>query len=1403
MDTDTETTPAARRGGRSAPPQDQAAGGRRPGDGRQGAGRAAGGGSGSHFKRASASNIGRPSAAGDRLRALASLLAILGLLVGVPLALAIFVGWPLPTEIPSGDRIGEAFRRQDVPVEVIVNGLAIVVWLAWAQLAWALGIETVAIVKGRAARRAPLLPGTQLMARQLVASAALILGTLTAVKPVSAAPLNALQEAPPADDGALRTAGLLPDTGTGTAAGTTAGEAADTAATSAAAASTGAVAPASAPIPEQLYEVRRGDTFWGLADQHLGSGMRWREIRDRNVGRAVAPGRVLGSGDDHLDVGWRLVLPPTTRSSGTLPTQPMPVAEDAPLTAPPDAAPPGTRLAELDDEGSGIDAAAAHQDAAVPQAEAGPTTPSPAAPPLAGADPVVAPPAAAESPASDPVAAPAQQQQQQPPAPMPAAGEVVVQPGDHFWGLAERQLEEAWGRPVTAEEIAPYWRSLVAANQAQVSSGDPNLIFPGEHFETPAPPATPTATAPSPAPPAADPAPAPAPPAPAPEPEPAPEPTTTTTAPTTTSTTATPSTTSTTTDAGADESAGGDRSADEAPPEATTPPSDDEQAAPPPSTAPPTTSAPTTTVPPTTTAPPTTAAPPPTTAPPTTVPPTTTAPPTTASPTTASPAPPTTAAPPTPTTTGGGAADDTSAPRDDGQGEAAGQQTRDDDGDGTFPVAPVGATAALAGLVLLVLARRRRARSRSIRPGDIVEPRLADDISLERGLGIAAADVLDQVHGASRALGVVLSRHPELPAILAVTVAPSRKVTVYFAEPVEPVAPFEAGPPSEAWTLYLDEMEFWSGEEATTAVLNTVTAVGQTDMGEWVFVDLESLGALELDGDPLVAAELAQSMVAELSLQPVSEPMLDLTVIGMDELSPSVVEQGVVRMDRLDEDLVRQVEQSAERTSSLLDQEHVRSSAAARARGVAGDGLFVMIVAYGGADPGDPVLMERLATAAAPGGRGVAVVATGSLGAGATRLLVTDDGRGHIPRLGLTFTAARLERHDLDRIAELLAREPEMSTRGPARTRPRPAAPAAPMAASLRGDDDADPSVAESGFGPADRGDDETEVVVGAEVDLDRDLDLDYDLDYDRDFEREPVGEPEPPQYVEPAWRYCVRIFADHLVEQDSGDVVSFRYGENPDVPNKNTHRGPELLAYLALSGRAASATDVRDHLWWDRPVAIGTVNKLLYGTRKVLGGADLLSLATEDPVGRYRLAPEVVTDVELLSHALEHAHAMAVLDPEGAVQLLRQHLSRVEAVAFRSNTLGQGLAEWAAAYRVIDRVEQPVIDAGLLVAKLCTEAGGDRYPEALWAVDQALLACPINEALVRAAMEIEARLGSTDAVNHRYLNLATKLARDELEPEPETSDLRARLGARGRRHPRGDEGPGGSGDPGRFGDTG
>ncbi|HMG41415.1 MAG TPA: hypothetical protein VK611_08795, partial [Acidimicrobiales bacterium] len=268
-----------------------------------------------------------------------SLLTIVAVLVGVPVALAVFVGWPLPTKVPTSEGISDVFERDGVPIDVIINGLAVVVWIAWAQLAWALGAETMALVQGRVARHARVWPGAQLMARSLVASAALVVSSLGGVRMSAAAPLAALQEMEQPEDPALRSADpgfvVPPAPPAPPASGATPSTSVPTTAAS----SVTSVPQASRQ--EQIYEVTRGDTFWGLAEEHLGSGMRWREIRDRNVGRAVAAGRTMAHGEDRLDVGWRIILPvggPAAPLSPQLNTSLPP----EPLTAPASAAPAGT-----------------------------------------------------------------------------------------------------------------------------------------------------------------------------------------------------------------------------------------------------------------------------------------------------------------------------------------------------------------------------------------------------------------------------------------------------------------------------------------------------------------------------------------------------------------------------------------------------------------------------------------------------------------------------------------------------------------------------------------------------------------------------------------------------------------------------------------------------------------------------------------------------------------------------------------------------------------------------------------------------------------------------------------------------------------------------------------------------
>jgi nucleoid-associated protein YgaU len=76
--------------------------------------------------------------------------------------------------------------------------------------------------------------------------------------------------------------------------------------------------------------------------------------------------------------------------------------------------------------------------------------------------------------------------------PEPAAPTWLVQPGDHFWSIAERTLTTSWGRAPTDDEIVPYWHELIERNRDALADRDnANLIFPGQTFVLPAVPAAP------------------------------------------------------------------------------------------------------------------------------------------------------------------------------------------------------------------------------------------------------------------------------------------------------------------------------------------------------------------------------------------------------------------------------------------------------------------------------------------------------------------------------------------------------------------------------------------------------------------------------------------------------------------------------------------------------------------------------------------------------------------------------------------------------------------------------------------------------------------------------------------------------------------------------------------------
>lgn len=66
----------------------------------------------------------------------------------------------------------------------------------------------------------------------------------------------------------------------------------------------------------------------------------------------------------------------------------------------------------------------------------------------------------------------------------------TISPGDHLWGLSAVTLEAALGRTPTDTEIAGYVAEVIQRNRHVFAvPTDPDLVFPGQVFVRPPPPA--------------------------------------------------------------------------------------------------------------------------------------------------------------------------------------------------------------------------------------------------------------------------------------------------------------------------------------------------------------------------------------------------------------------------------------------------------------------------------------------------------------------------------------------------------------------------------------------------------------------------------------------------------------------------------------------------------------------------------------------------------------------------------------------------------------------------------------------------------------------------------------------------------------------------------------------------
>jgi nucleoid-associated protein YgaU len=219
-------------------------------------------------------------------RGLGALIAVALFVVGVPIALITYIGWPLPTTLPTLDEIQLALRSGINP-QLLTSALAVIVWFTWAQLVIVFAAETSASLRGRSARRLPVFPGLQPAVAQLVAAITLAVATMGPLR-VAPAVATPLQAHIPANHPTLQVAdqpvpAIVSDASSHRR--------------------------TSVESPHPTYRVGRHDTLWQVAENTLSDGRRWQEIRDLNIGRIMDDGDRFTETTDRLTPGWLLTLP--------------------------------------------------------------------------------------------------------------------------------------------------------------------------------------------------------------------------------------------------------------------------------------------------------------------------------------------------------------------------------------------------------------------------------------------------------------------------------------------------------------------------------------------------------------------------------------------------------------------------------------------------------------------------------------------------------------------------------------------------------------------------------------------------------------------------------------------------------------------------------------------------------------------------------------------------------------------------------------------------------------------------------------------------------------------------------------------------------------------------------------
>ncbi|MFF5172579.1 LysM peptidoglycan-binding domain-containing protein [Micromonospora sp. NPDC000089] len=244
--------------------------------------------------------------AGQLLTGFGSLVVLVALVAGAPVALLAFAGNPLPDHLPTLAEVGSTLTSRD-DGQLFLRALAVVGWFGWATFAFSVLVELGAQV---ARRPAPRLPG---MSRQQRAAAALV-GSVALIIAASPAASAAAAMSQPATTGPYATAAgtdLVAQPVLATAPGLTGQQ---------------EHSPADAPA----YRVARGDYLGEVAERYLDDFDRYPEVARLNQLRdadRIRPGQLIKLPAEATDSGARRhaagrLVTPAPRKPSPGPTAP-------------------------------------------------------------------------------------------------------------------------------------------------------------------------------------------------------------------------------------------------------------------------------------------------------------------------------------------------------------------------------------------------------------------------------------------------------------------------------------------------------------------------------------------------------------------------------------------------------------------------------------------------------------------------------------------------------------------------------------------------------------------------------------------------------------------------------------------------------------------------------------------------------------------------------------------------------------------------------------------------------------------------------------------------------------------------------------------------------------------------